>query len=68
MKPNDPVLSISELPIVVVAKGYETRACNLPNKISLRMFSREVPWTFMMVEIPQKLHESNSQIIKIRRP
>ena len=54
MKPNDPVPSISELPIVVVAKGYETRARNLPKKISLRMFSREVPWTFNMVEIPQK--------------
>ena len=34
------------------------------------MFSREVHWTLYckMVEIPQKLQESNSGITKIRRP
>ena len=32
------------------------------------MFSREVPWTFKMVEISQKLQEIKSRIIKIRQP
>ena len=51
-------------------KINEKRTRNLPKKNSLRMFSREVPWAFYcnMVEIPQKLQESNSRITKIRRP
>ena len=47
---------------------HETRARNLPKKSSIRIISREVPWTFKMVDIPQKLQGSNYRIIKIRRP
>ena len=48
---------------------HETQARNLPKTNSLRMFSRDIPWTFYckMVEIPQKLQENNSQITKLHR-